>query len=55
MIVRFQYVADLNEELRIKALIKIIDVKVTSENALAYLITRFPERQNIEIIEIITE
>ena len=55
MIVRFQYVADLVEELRATALIKITNSSVTPENALAYLITRFPERQNIEIIEIISD
>ena len=52
MIIRFQYVADLDEELRVKALIKITDVTVTKENALAYLVTRYPDRHNIEIIEI---
>jgi hypothetical protein len=55
MIIRFQYVADLDEELRVKALITVTDSSVTPENALAYLITRYPERQNIEIIEIITD
>jgi hypothetical protein len=55
MIIRFQYVADLDEELRVKALVKITDASVTPENALAYLITRYPERNNIEIIEIISE
>jgi len=55
MIIRFQYVADLDEELRVKALIRVTDASVTPENALAYLITRYPERNNIEIIEIISE
>ena len=55
MIIRFQYVADLDEELRVKALVKITDASVTPENALAYLITRYPERNNIEIIEIVSE
>ena len=55
MIIRFQYIADLDEELRATALIKVTKVSVTPENALAYLITRYPERQNIEIIEIIIE
>ena len=55
MIIRFQYFTDLDEELRAKALIKVTNASVTPENALAYLITRYPERQNIEIIEIITD
>ena len=55
MIIRFQYVADLDEELRVKALVKVTDASVTPENALAYLITRYPERNNIEIIEIVTD
>ena len=55
MIIRFQYVTDLDEELRATALIKVTKESVTPENALAYLITRYPERQNIEIIEIITD
>ena len=54
MIIRFQYIADLDEELRVKALIKVIDATVTPENALAYLVTRYPDRHNIEIIEIVT-
>ena len=29
MIIRFQYVADLDEELRVKALIKVTDANVT--------------------------
>jgi hypothetical protein len=53
MIIRFQYVADLDEELRVKALIKVTDANVTPENVLAYLVTKYPERHNIEIIEII--
>jgi hypothetical protein len=55
MIIRFQYVADLDEELRVKALIKVADVTVTPENALAYLVTRYPDRHNIEIIEIVND
>ena len=55
MIIRFQYIADIEEELRVKALIKVTDAGVTPENALAYLITRYPERHNIEIIEIVIE
>ena len=53
MIIRFQYVADLDEELRVKALIKVTDANVTPKNVLAYLVTKYPERHNIEIIEII--
>jgi len=53
MIIRFQYVADLDEELRVKALVKITDASVTPENVLAYLVTKYPDRHNIEIIEII--
>ena len=55
MIIRFQYVADLDEELRVKALIRVTDASVTPENALAYLVTKYPDRHNIEIIEIISE
>ena len=55
MIIRFQYVKDLHEELRAKALIKVTNASLTPENALAYLSTRYPERQNIEIIEISTD
>ena len=55
MIIRFQYVADLDEELRVKALIKVADVTVTPENALVYLVARYPDRHNIEIIEIVTD
>ena len=54
MIIRFQYIADAEEELRVKALIMITDANVTPENALAYLIKRYPERQSIKIIEIVT-
>jgi len=54
MIIRYQYVADLDEELLVKALINIADSSVTEKNALAYLVTRYPERHNIEIIEIIS-
>ena len=55
MIIRFQYIADIEEELRVKALIKVTDAGVTPENALSYLMTRYPDRHNIEIIEIIIE
>jgi hypothetical protein len=55
MIIRFQYIADLDEELRVKALIKVTDSSVTPENALAYLITRYPDRHNLEIIEIVSD
>ncbi len=55
MIIRFQYLQSTVEERRIKALIKVTNASLTPENALAYLITRYPERQNIEIIEIITD
>jgi len=55
MIIRFQYVADLDEELRVKALVKITDASVTPENVLAYLVTKYPDRHNIEIIEIVTD
>ena len=54
MIIRFQYLQSTVEEYRVKALITITNASVTSENALAYLITRYPERHNIEIIEIVT-
>ena len=54
MIIRFQYVADLDEELRVKALITVTDSSVTPENVLAYLVTKYPDRHNIEIIEIVT-
>ena len=55
MIIRFQYIADIEEELRVKALIKVTDAVVTPENALAHLITRYPDHHNIEIIEIVTD
>ncbi len=55
MIIRFQYVADLDEELLVKALIKVDEENVTPENAVAYLVTRYPERHNIEIIEIVND
>ena len=54
MIIRFQYLQSTVEERRVKALITVTKASVTSENALAYLITRYPERHNIEIIEIVT-
>ena len=55
MIIRFQYIADIEEELRVKALIKVTDAGVTPENALAHLITRYPDRHNLEIIEIVSD
>jgi hypothetical protein len=55
MIIRFQYLQSSVEELSIKALIKITNASVNPENALAYLMTRYPDRHNIEIIEIIIE
>ena len=55
MIIRFQYIANLEDGLRVAALIKVTNTNVTSETALTYLMTRYPERQNIEIIEIITD
>ena len=55
MIIRFQYVADLDEELRVKALIKITNASVNPENVLACLVTKYPDRHNIEIIEIMTD
>jgi hypothetical protein len=55
MIIRFQYLQSSVEELRVKALIKITNAGVNPENALTYLITRYPDRHNIEIIEIILE
>ena len=55
MIIRFQYLQSSVEELSVKALIKVTNASVTPENALAYLITRYPERNNIEIIEIVTD
>ena len=55
MIFRFQYLQSLVDELNVKALIKITNASVNPENALAYLMTRYPDRHNIEIIEIIIE
>ena len=55
MIIRFQYLQSSVDELSVKALIKITNASVNPENALAYLITRYPDRHNIEIIEIIIE
>ena len=55
MIIRFQYIANLEDGLRVTALIKVTDAGVTPENALSYLMTRYPDRHNIEIIEIIIE
>ena len=54
MIIRFQYLQSTVEEHRVKALITVTDASVTEQNALTYFITRYPECQNIEIIEIIT-
>ena len=55
MIIRFQYLQSSVDELSVKALIKITNASVNPENALAYLLTRYPDRHNIEIIEIIIE
>ena len=55
MIIRFQYIANLEDELRVTALIKVTNTNVTSETALTYLMTRYPDRHNIEIIEIVTD
>ena len=55
MIIRFQYLQSSVDELGVKALIKITNASVNPENALAYLMTRYPDRHNIEIIEIIIE
>ena len=55
MIIRFQYIANLDDGLRVTALIKVTNTNVTSETALSYLMTRYPDRHNIEIIEIIIE
>ena len=55
MIIRFQYLQSTVEEYRVTALIKVTNTNVTSETALAYLMTRYPDRHNIEIIEIIIE
>ncbi|CAM8661543.1 hypothetical protein MCEMSE6_03049 [Oxalobacteraceae bacterium] len=55
MIIRFQYLQSSVDELSVKALIKITNASVNPENALAYLMTRYPDRHNIEIIEIIIE
>ena len=53
-IIRFQYLANSDRERHIKAWIKVTNPTVNAANALAYLVTRYPERQNIEIIEIIS-
>ena len=55
MIIRFQYLKSSVDELSVKALIKITNASVNPENALSYLLTRYPDRHNIEIIEIIIE
>jgi len=55
MIIRFQYNENLDDEFHVKALIKITNASVNPENALAYLLTRYPDRHNIEIIEIIMD
>jgi hypothetical protein len=55
MILRFQYLQSSVEELSVKALIRITNASVNPENALAYLLTRYPDRHNIEIIEIIMD
>ena len=55
MIIRFQYIANLEDGLRVTALIKVTNTNVTSETDLTYLMTRYPDRHNIEIIEIVTD
>jgi hypothetical protein len=55
MIIRFQYLQSLVDEIRVTALIKITNASVNPENALSYLMTRYPDRHNIEIIEIIMD
>ena len=55
MIIRFQYIANLEDGLRVTALIKVTNTNVTSETALTYLMTRYPDRHNIEVIEIVTD
>ena len=55
MIIRFQYLQSSVDELSVKALIKITNASVNPENALAYLITRYPDRHNLEIIEIVSD
>ena len=55
MIIRFQYLQSTVEEHRVKALITVTNASVNPENALAYLLTRYPDRHNIEIIEIILD
>ena len=55
MIIRFQYLQSSVDELSVKALIQITNASVNPENALSYLMTRYPDRHNIEIIEIIIE
>ena len=53
-LIRFQYIENSINAMKIKAWIKVTDPNVNSNNALAYLVTRYPERQNIEILEIAT-
>jgi hypothetical protein len=53
-VIRFRYLANIDKERYITAWIKVTDPSVNAKNALAYLVTRYPERQNIEIIEIIS-
>ena len=53
MIIRFQYMQSTVEEPRVKALLKVTNKSVTEQNVLEYLMIRYPERHNIEIIEII--
>ena len=43
----------IDEGLRTTAMLKVTDRNITSDNILNYLIERYPERENIEIAEII--
>ena len=53
-LIRFQYQTNLDRERLVTAWMKVTDPNVNPSNALAYLVTRYPERQNIEILEIAT-
>ena len=53
-LIRFQYLTNLDRERVVTAWMKVTDPNVNPSNALAYLVTRYPERQNIEILEIAT-
>jgi hypothetical protein len=43
------------ESLRMAAMLKMIDRSITADNILDYLNERYPERNNIEIAEIISK